>query len=767
MENFEAHTKPLVEILAPTDNSHVYQFTIPIFQRGYEWTWGTNTSPGNASVLFSDIQNQTIRQLGFLTLHISRGKNNEKLERIIDGQQRLITTSLFLKAVRKVMYEKNPTNQSQLTEEIDRALWSIPNLRPRIIPEYSCSLFKAYADIMKDSYPQRKQKGLEEEENELIKGNKFLTNYQKAYQNLKAMDEGQLVNFATTLLRTPLLEVDVNDEDTAMNLFTTMNSTSKPLQDVDFYKDELFRNFREVDNKDDREFSFIWDRIYKKARIAFPSNAKDEAEGLQPLFEFYQKVLPPKQGWDAKGAKNKVFFSKNDFYYFKNSETALENLEHICDTLILLRNFNHADISRETEVNNLFMLFFQIGKEALIETLYVFLLATPKDDELKTFMRGLISLYILVKSGVTDASDKTLDNICCEITKSIYNSKMWGVTGSIGRLLDIFSENKQGFAKHFEELIYSQKNQKYIKSLLLFNTILQPTQAPIISNKKKSQKEIELTLDHIHPKDEGSFTAQEREDEETQRLIQGLGNLVLLEKDSNSSKGNGGPQKTVNIYENSIITDTRDVGKELETDLKRNERGDWDKQAIQGRLHDLCDNLFRDVKSGIGEMVDYLNDGCDFSEEQQTIYANLIDAENSPKFGYNNFVKAHIMPIPNLTSEVCRYVDPTSNLFMSVQIEGKPLGSAKTVVEEFSSSNMSEIYTSYTDYLLDNFTKDPELDSEITKTRNPNSKVHSYIRPNSQILYYGTTLSCEDMMKKMANRADTIRGLKVKMTFLK
>ena len=210
------------------------------------------------------------------------------------------------------------------------------------------------------------------------------------------------------------------------------------------------------------------------------------------LFEFYQKVLPPKQGWDVKGAKNKVFFSKNDFYYFKNSETALENLEHICDTLILLRNFNHAGISWEPEVNNFFMLLFQIGKEALIETLYVFLLATPKDDELKTFMRGLISLYILVKSGVTDESDKTLDSICCEITKSIYNSKMSGVTGRIGKLLAIFSDNKQGFTKHLEELIYSQKNQKYIKSLLLFNTILQPTQTLISSNKKKSQKEIEL-----------------------------------------------------------------------------------------------------------------------------------------------------------------------------------------------------------------------------------------------------------------------------------
>ena len=75
--------------------------------------------------------------------------------------------------------------------------------------------------------------------------------------------------FSDTLLSARVLDINVSDPATAMNLFLTFNGSQLKLEDVDFFKDELFQNFPGSDVEKSAGFHSIWKKLEEKSQLAF------------------------------------------------------------------------------------------------------------------------------------------------------------------------------------------------------------------------------------------------------------------------------------------------------------------------------------------------------------------------------------------------------------------------------------------------------------------------------------------------------------------
>lgn len=706
------------------------QFTIPIFQRGYEWEWGTEKTPGQAKQLFEDIQNSSIKQLGFIILHDADGKR-----RIIDGQQRLITCSLFLKAVLEVIRNKGweDIEDGDLKTHIREALKTGRN--QKILPEYKYSSFNSYIQIMRD-------------ETVLDTNNNFFNNYDQVHKALNKLGKDSIENFANTLLEVPMLEISLSDESTAMNIFMTFNSKGKPLQDVDFYKDELFLAFPKSDEKD-KLFSSTWDELCKKSRLAFKKSASDDSKAMKPLFEFYQKVLPAK--WNSKGGKNREFFSRDNFECFKDSKCALSNLKNICNSLIIYKKSAKLICGRgaiEDRVNNLFATILQTKNVALLESMYVYLFSTPSTKDIEIFARGLLSIYLLIVAiNILDIDAKTLSDICYDVIRQIYGLKV--EEDKIPILEETLARSESTFLDLISNMQYKEKasTNNDLKITLLFNTIVGTKQAQI-------EKMDKLDLDHIFPKDEECRT--DLEDGELTKLMNGLGNLALLEDIYNRGKSNNSDsQKGSKSYSKSDIFDTLLIGGQLKD--KAQEGHFWDKESMQNRLRELSRMLFNELSEGMKEFIKLQNRHFGFSEEQQKLYENLTDEFPAPRFPYNKCIESHMKE--NL--ELNTLQKPEFELFTSLQFLDLSLTGedkyGKEIDEEFSDAEPTQVYIKCIEFLLSNYWK--ELKDEIPLEDSPiNEDFRSY-ENREGTFYYNTQLKSAYKIEKIAKMCKIV-GIK-------
>ena len=122
------------------------RYLIPILKRQYVWNWGSEDNPGQAQQLFLDIKNRDVLQFGIFIFHDE--ESGEK--RIIDGQQRLITCTLFLRAALQVINEFDREEEKSAFERqiihIEDCLF-YPSF-PKIRPEFTYSYFAPYERII-------------------------------------------------------------------------------------------------------------------------------------------------------------------------------------------------------------------------------------------------------------------------------------------------------------------------------------------------------------------------------------------------------------------------------------------------------------------------------------------------------------------------------------------------------------------------------------------------------------------------------------------
>lgn len=318
-------------------------FLIPDYQRPYAW------GEIECQTLWDDIFTFAIpeddatkfrQDEEYFLGPIVTFKNFNGKQEIIDGQQRLTTLMLLLRA----FYERSGVMQDKGTKSmrkmIEQCVWKTnefdePNKDAlKIDSEVATDDDKEeFLDILKDG----------------IAPNNFKSRYAENYRFFQKKIDDFLANYPTFFPYLPirilgnciLLPIEAENQDTALRIFSTLNDRGKPLSDADIFKAEFYKYYSRNGKKAD--FIERWRELERLSSLTFNSN-KDSP--LDELFTLYMYFLRAKQGNTNTTTEALRKFYEKDAYKALKNETILNDLE------ILIKfwyDVNNQDSTRFSE----------------------------------------------------------------------------------------------------------------------------------------------------------------------------------------------------------------------------------------------------------------------------------------------------------------------------------------------------------------------------------------------------------------------------------
>lgn len=320
-------------------------YLIPDYQRPYSWKdeeiltlWedlrdfafrpGAGSGSGEAG-----IEESREYFLGTMVM-FKANQGGMPRQEIIDGQQRLTSLTLLLRAFYERLRDKTEDEPKNMRKKIEPCIWKTEGYNDDVV-----------ADVLKlDSVS-----ALDADKAELKKilsqgwaNPKWKSNYAKAYalfSNLvKKLEEengvGAMLHFLSEILdNVVLLPIQTESQNTALNIFNTINDRGMPLRDSDLYKSRMYKYFQGLGKRD--EFVSKWKEM--EDRCANFPHKKDEC----PMDELFLRYVPYQLVYwerknDLKGGANKSYLNKKtrnflgkDSYRALAREEALKDLEDL------------------------------------------------------------------------------------------------------------------------------------------------------------------------------------------------------------------------------------------------------------------------------------------------------------------------------------------------------------------------------------------------------------------------------------------------------
>lgn len=261
-------------------------FLIPEYQRPYSWSddeintlfddiWGfsiEHTKPNSAQTYF----------LGCIVSYLEKNPDNVNVRQIIDGQQRLTSLFLLLRAIYAML-----ENEDNKTEEVENF---INKIRPALWRENEMTgkvdraQMLLTSDVISDSGNELLCRILETGEADPNAADNYSKNFlrfKQLYLEKSQSSPNQIFHFINALLNyTILLPIDADDQETALTIFNTLNNRGLPLSDADIFKSHLYKGLDEAGKRD-----FI-----KKWKDLEAATEKID-ESIQSLFYYHMFYL--------------------------------------------------------------------------------------------------------------------------------------------------------------------------------------------------------------------------------------------------------------------------------------------------------------------------------------------------------------------------------------------------------------------------------------------------------------------------------------------
>ena len=278
------------------------KFVIPEYQRPYAW------SDEQIQVLFDDLSeythntNDDDESTYFLGTIVSYENENHEQE-IIDGQQRITTLFLLLRAIYTKL-EKSGSEADFLKSQIVPTIWK----QNPTTGEVDFDKILITSRVMGDE-------GNQEFANILITGQsdeKSNNNYAKNYRLLQQLVDEYAAeqplafySFISNILnRAILLPITADTQDTALTIFSTLNDRGLALSDADIFKAKIYNHLDQIGKKNfierwqqlDEEASNAGESIQKlldaeKARTDGSAISIDKIKKLENELATYKKEL--------------------------------------------------------------------------------------------------------------------------------------------------------------------------------------------------------------------------------------------------------------------------------------------------------------------------------------------------------------------------------------------------------------------------------------------------------------------------------------------
>lgn len=512
MKNIQTNTFTIKELFSdPKIN-----FLIPDYQRSYSWTedecqtlWDDFYDfafPNGDKDTFDDDKDEY-----FLGVIVTFG-NERGQDEVIDGQQRLTTLLLFMRAFYKALGGDSEGKSSKIVDRLGECIWKTDKLGNLI----KSSLKITSEVIREDANEELKKILLTGATDKNCKSN-YAANYnffKDAIANLRnELGETTLQYMPARILDNCFItRICAESQDFALQMFSTLNDRGLPLSDTDIFKASMYKFYNAQGKSCGEEFIQKWKELERRADKTFGREHGLSVNTLEFLFICYSY-------------KNSAIVSKKlRRVYEPNNYAVLRRKETLTDLFSLLDFFDDLlaqnPMRFPREVLRYAHILFR-AKNAIIWLILAHYFLSERDErnglddkKFAEFLERLLA-FLIAHSIISNSTQslrgyafKTLANLKSPVSPG---AKSYSFSADVIRS---------------EMNMFGAKRQKTLMKMLILNwwTFRDENQElPPITQK--------FDVEHIFPKNlAGSF-----ESLANKNSLELLGNLALLEPGKNNN----------------------------------------------------------------------------------------------------------------------------------------------------------------------------------------------------------------------------------------
>ena len=303
-------------------------FIIPDYQRPYAWTeeecqtlWEDIFEFAFPNGQYKDFNSDEEYYLGPIVTF----KNECNKKEVIDGQQRLTTLLLLLRAF-YVRFSMMKTEESMKTRDlIAKCIWKTDEFGTANLNE-----LKIDSEVATDN---DKEEFLEILKTGIVKDNQK-SKYAKNYRFFQEKIEGFLNEYLDVFSYFPirilnnciLLPIEADNQNTALRIFSTLNDRGLPLSDADIFKAQFYKFYSKNGKKD--EFINKWKLLEEVCNKIFKPLTGTPMDELFTRYMYYERA---KLGIKTSTTEALRKFYEKDSYALLNNESTLKNLIDLAD----------------------------------------------------------------------------------------------------------------------------------------------------------------------------------------------------------------------------------------------------------------------------------------------------------------------------------------------------------------------------------------------------------------------------------------------------
>lgn len=573
MPEIQVSKKTIKELFEGMQNK---KFIIPDYQRPYSW------DIEKCSVLWDDITNFFVSKkdreyyyMGTIVTFLS-----DNLYEVIDGQQRITTFILLLRAIyqkleemkEKVSDQVNSESIAGLINQIGKCIWDVDDASEKVKDK---ALVHLASNVISENENTILMSILDSgtvNENNKDNYSKNYSFFRKKLDDFAKNNPMEFYSLCVTILKNcRIFPIDCDEQETALTIFNTLNDRGMQLSDSDIFKAQLYQNVPE-DNK--KFFNDKW------------RNLKEICDNtgytIDDIFRFYTHVLRARNKDRSKEIGLRKFYSSNNYELLKNQELLNEItiLASFWEKVSRIHNEDEEDVDFFYNFSNnvkklLHVLSFYTNDFWQYPVSVFFMSQKNKNKDMfnKEFELLLKKLVAYLFSKFIEKS--TVGNI----KSDIYSACVMIDEGKISNLFD-YSLKEDEIKRKINDV------PKLTKALLLLYAYLNEKQVNLVSEK--------FDIEHIFPKKWQNTNYNNWDIDSAQIYLDNIGNKVVLEKKINIQAGNGYFERKKSKYKKSDIACVKEIAEMKERNGQ--EKTDWLKDDIVQREKVIVSKLINYFK---------------------------------------------------------------------------------------------------------------------------------------------------------------------------
>ena len=322
MSKLNVDQKTIFELLS----AKKAEFLIPDYQRPYAWDeeqcqtlWDDISSfafPDNNYEKFDENEEYF---LGSIVTY----KNDQKESEVIDGQQRLTTLMLILRAFYDRFEGTKDENSKNIRGLIKKCIWKTDEFGNAIEKK-----LKINSTVATDNDKEEFLNLLRTGEYDSTNKSQYVNNYKFFSKKIDDLALYHTSNFpylpARILQNCILLPIEAESQSTALRIFSTLNDRGLPLSDADIFKAQFYKHYEKLNQKDD--FIRDWKNLEEITNSIFDAKHNTPMDELFTRYMYYLRAQEKNKSSTTEALRK--FYERGEYKYLKEEGT-IENLKSL------------------------------------------------------------------------------------------------------------------------------------------------------------------------------------------------------------------------------------------------------------------------------------------------------------------------------------------------------------------------------------------------------------------------------------------------------